>query len=532
MAEIWDAVVLGSGGAGLMAALRAAAAGLRVMVLEAQDVIGGTTAMSGAGLWVPGNHLAQAAGIADSPEEAAAYLAAAAPPGWAETETPRWQAFAGAAPRMLRFLEAQTALRFALSDDSDPYPGLPGGKARGRMVSTLPLAQLRALPLQPPHIPHVFTYQETRALDPWHRPARAVAARLPQLAWRVLRGKRAQGTALVSGLAAALLARGGAIRTGWRAAELLMTDGRVTGVAAMTPEGLREIAARHVVIATGGFERDEARRAAHFAGPLGLIASAPGNLGCGQRMAEAAGAQMARMDQANIAPALPARLRGAALPIGTFHHREPGALLIGRDGRRFVNEYLFNLGEVLAERGPDGQPRHLPAWLVFDEATLRSSPVMRHLLRRHGQGIHVTAESPEALAARISVPPAALAETVARYSAGAETGTDDAFGRHLDPFTGRPDGIRRMAPLRRAPFHALPFNLSFLGTKGGPMTDGGGRVLRPDGRAIPGLYACGLAMANPIGTRAAGSGTTLGPNLTWGFLCGESIAAAEQETQT
>ncbi|WP_108257580.1 Hint domain-containing protein [Mangrovicoccus ximenensis] len=137
--------------------------------------IGGTTAMSGAGLWVPGNHLAVASGLQDSAEEAAAYLAAAAPPGWAETEAPRWHAMAEAAPRMLRFLEEATPLRFALSDDSDPYPDLPGGKSRGRMVSTRPLRKLRAPDLQPPHVPHVFTYQEPRALDPWHRPARRPA---------------------------------------------------------------------------------------------------------------------------------------------------------------------------------------------------------------------------------------------------------------------------------------------------------------------------------------------------------------------
>ncbi|WP_138466125.1 FAD-dependent oxidoreductase [Poseidonocella sp. HB161398] len=524
-------IVLGSGGAGLAAALRARAAGLCVTVLEARPVIGGTTAMSGAGIWVPGNHLAAAAGIADSPEDAAAYLAAAAPPGWAETEAPRWRAMAEAAPRMLRFLGEATALRFALSDDSDPYPELPGGKGRGRMVSTLPLPKLRAPGLQPPHVPHVFTYQETRALDPWHRPAGAVAARLPQLAWRVATGRRAQGTALVSGLAAAFLAQGGEIRTGCRARDLVLGADGIEGVTAETPGGTVTLPARHVVIATGGFERDAPRRAAHFAGPLDLIASAPGNLGDGQRMAEAAGAAMARMDQANIAPALPARLGGQPLPVGTFHHREPGAFLVDRHGRRFVNEYIFNLGEVLAERGADGTARHLPAWLILDQRTLAQSPVFRWFLTRHGRGFRRSAESLGALAAQIGLDPRTLAATAEGFNAAARAGADPEFGRHLDPFTGRADGVRRLAPVAHGPFHALPFNLTFLGTKGGPMTDAGGRVLCPDGRPLRGLFAAGLAMANPVGTRAAGSGTTLGPNLAWGFLCGESIAAHETETE-
>jgi len=69
----------------------------------------------------------------------------------------------------------------------------------------------------------------------------------------------------------------------------------------------------------------------------------------------------------------------------------------------------------------------------------------------------------------------------------------------------------------------MPFNRSILGTKGGARTNEQGQVLRPDGSIISGLYAAGLAMANPIGTRAVGPGTTIGPNLTWGFICGEAL---------
>lgn len=518
-----DVIVVGSGGAGLMAALACAAGGLDVLVVERAGCIGGTTAMSGGGLWVPGNHLARAAGITDSPEAALTYIQAVSPPGWQAEEAPLWQAFVEGAPQMLAFLEGATPLRLMLSDDADPYPGAPGAALRGRMVSPRPFAPRRAgWSLQPPHIPHLLTYPELRRHDPWRQPVATVLRLAPWLLARLLTGRRGQGTALVAGLAAGLAARGGRIRTGLRAVELLR-DGRVTGLVCDSAEGpVRLLARRGVVLASGGFERDETRRAAHFPGPVDLIASAPGNTGDAQRMAEAVGALLARMDQANIAPALPARLGETDLPIATFHHREPGAILIDRHGRRFVNEYLFNLGEVLAEPDPaSGQPRHLPAWIVTDRATLARAPMLRHYLAR-SPGWLREGGTAAALAAVIGVPADALAATLARFNAQAQRGEDTDFGRHLDPLT---PGGRQPARLRPigGPLLALPFNLTFLSTKGGPRTDAAARVLDRQRRPIPGLYCVGVAMANPFGTRAVGTGTTLGPNLTWGWLAARHI---------
>src|SRR5215216_2348107 len=106
--ETADVVVVGSGAAGLAAALTAAVGGARVTVLEKAAVLGGTTAMSGAGIWIPANHHMRAAGLDDSPDEALAYLRATAPPGWQNAEEALWQAFAAHAPPMLALLEAQT----------------------------------------------------------------------------------------------------------------------------------------------------------------------------------------------------------------------------------------------------------------------------------------------------------------------------------------------------------------------------------------------------------------------------------------
>ena len=104
--EAADVVVIGSGSAAACAALKAARSRLSVLMLEKTDRLGGTSAMSGAGVWVPANHLARAEGLGDSPEEALEYLRAASPEGWQAKEDPLWASFVEAAPRMLAFLEA------------------------------------------------------------------------------------------------------------------------------------------------------------------------------------------------------------------------------------------------------------------------------------------------------------------------------------------------------------------------------------------------------------------------------------------
>ena len=111
----------------------------------------------------------------------------------------------------------------------------------------------------------------------------------------------------------------------------------------------------------------------------------------------------------------------------------------------------------------------------------------------------------------------------------AHAGRDEDFGRGSHGWDPGRNGDPRMKPnsclgsIEQGPFHAFPFPVSFLGTKGGPRTDAKARVLRPDGSVIEGLYCAGNAMANPIGSKAVGAGTTLGPCLTWGYIAGQGL---------
>lgn len=527
--EECDVLVIGSGSAGLAAALRSAVAGLNVIILEKSGVLGGTSAMSGAGTWVPANHHAKDAGLVDSPADALTYLRAASPQGWESHEDALWGAFAENAPLMLTFLEQHSPLRFVLTEEPDVMSERPGGKQRGRMVSPRPLRKAilgaYAGKVRRSTLPHLYTYQEVYDGDLYHRPLHATLRIAHRLIWRLLTGSRAQGSALATGLLKGCLDHGCSIRLNSRVTRLL-TDGiAVTGVLALSGGATRTICARHgVVLATGGFEWDPEMLSRYFPGPLDWLGSPRSNTGDGQRMAAEIGAALDNMDQANVYPAMPTAYEGAPHGIPVIFQAEPHAIVVDRTAKRFVSEYDFNIGEALDRRDADGQPVHLPAWVIADRRFLKQAPPVSWYAR-YKPGWLIKAASLEELAARTALSSVVLAATVARYNEFCRTGKDLDFHRgesRWEQFkAGGPDCA--MAPIEQPPFCAMPLNRSILGTKGGARTNAQGQVLRADGTIIAGLYAAGLAMANPIGTRAVGPGTTIGPNLTWGFICGGTI---------
>jgi 3-oxosteroid 1-dehydrogenase len=199
---------MGSGSAALSAALRAATGGLSVTILEKAGVLGGTSAMSGAGTWVPANHHAAAAGIEDSTAQALEYISAASPPGWRHSEDPLWIAFCDNAPKMLKFIEDHTPLRFALTEEPDTMAECPGGKQCGRMLSPGPLRKALvgrcAGKIRSSTLPQLYTYQEVYDGDLYHRPVRATLIFAHRLLWRLLTNNPAQGGRSCHGTASGL----------------------------------------------------------------------------------------------------------------------------------------------------------------------------------------------------------------------------------------------------------------------------------------------------------------------------------------
>ena len=542
-----DVVVLGSGAAGLAAALVAAAGGADVGLYEKAELLGGTTAISGGIVWVPGNHLMDGADGIDTaerdadPAEALQYLRALAGDA---LDVAVADALVSAGPEMLRFVESASPCRFRLlAGYPDYHPDVPGARPGGGRSLEPDLFDLSALGGWAQRLrfwdgtPRPVLLSETSFGGATKPPMASVIAE------RRERGVCGMGEALVGSLLAGCLDAGVAVHTGARARQLVTAGGRVTGVrfgtlAAEGATGEVTVGARRgVILATGGFEWNEALVRAFLRGPMDAPAGVPTNTGDGLEMATDAGAALGNMAQAWWAPM--ARIPGEEAWGAPRHHlvlaerTRPGSIMVNGAGERFCNEAAnYNaLGGAFHQLDP-ATLRHYnaAAWLVCDDRYRRRYPLPG--CRRGAEAppwIH-RGDTLADLAAVIGVPAAALGETVAGFNRNAATGSDPAFGRGAGVYD-RFNGDRTLAGaaatlgvLDAPPFYAVAIRIGALGTSGGPRTDVRGRVSARSGGTIPGLWAAGNVMAAPTASVYAGAGGTLGPAMTFGYLAGRDAA--------
>ena len=376
---VFDVVVVGSGAAGMTAALTAAHHGLSVVVIEKTAQFGGSTARSGGGVWVPGNEVLRRAGVADTPEQAHAYLAHIVD---GCVTAARQQALLEHGPAMLGFVRAHTPVDFAwVPNYADYYPEAPGGLAKGRSIEPVPLnagvlgAELAHL--NPPYLPVpkgvTITQGDYRwlSLGPRHPRAMLAAAKVAgrMARSRLLRQRTLSlGQALAAGLRAGLLAKGVPVWLDTPMTGLHLADGRVAGVQ-VTRDGQPALilASRGVVLAAGGFERNEQMRQRYQRPPIGVdwTTGAAGNTGDAITAGEAAGAALDLMDDAWWGPSVP-------LPSGPFfclaERSLPGCILVNGAGQRFVNEsapYVDAVHAMYEGHRPDNP--HIPSWLITDQ---------------------------------------------------------------------------------------------------------------------------------------------------------------------
>jgi 3-oxosteroid 1-dehydrogenase len=537
-----DVLVVGTGAAGLAAAIAAADAGARTLVVEAGDRWGGTTMRSGGGLWLPANPVMRRAGLPDTREEALAYMEAAIGDAGPASSPERRAAFVDAIPAVVGRLEA-LGMRFATAKDyPDYYPERPGGKV-GRGIEPLPFdakvlgdwfRRSRYRDAVPAPAMNDDFWQLSRA---WSTPSGFVrgARFVLRTAAGAARGKRlfGMGAALSMSLMKVVRGQGTPVELDAPLVDLLVEDGRVVGGVLGGAGGPRTVrASGGVVLGAGGFaHRTDWRQKYH--GIPGWSAAADGDQGTAIEIGARYGAALALMDDAWWGAGVDAGGHGMNGFI-LSERSMPFGIVVDGTGRRYVNEstsYVDFGHAMLARQQENG--RAVPSWLVHDARFRRrylNNVALSGAKRLKAEGAWVFADTLEGLADRMGVDRRTFRATVERFNGLARTGVDHDFHRgdslydryYGDPLV-RPNP--NLGPIERGPFSALRIVPGDLGTKGGLLTDAHARVLREDGSVLEGLYAAGNTSASVMGRTYPGPGSTIGPAVVFGWLGAKHAAA-------
>ncbi len=555
-----DVLVIGSGGGGMTAALAAHAAGLDTLVIEKGSQFGGSTALSGGGIWVPGAPSQKRAGYAPDPDGVREYLRQITD-GLVSDE--RISAYVTYAPEMMEFLEKTSSwCEFVWKPGyADYYPELPGGSELGSTINVPPIDLrtlgdeeanlLKPLALAPKGI--WLGPKDLRLFYQVRQNWRGKAV-LVKLLWRKFRahvfGDRiaAIGQSLAARLRLAMKEQDIPLWLDAPMTELITdVDGVVVGAVVERGGEQQRIGARRgVVLATGGFEHDMTWRREHlpelehdwsFGNPLAT--------GDGIRAGEKVGASTEMLDEAWWFPAM--CWPDGRLQFMLNERMMPSQFVVNGAGKRFINEaapYMDFAHAMIA--GQRSGVSHIPCWLITDTRSFHRYVVGGHLPIPKVPGAPVptgrtvpqawldsgvvrSAPTLDGLAVRIGVPPAELRRTAERFNELARKGHDDDFNRgdsvydnyYGDPTLPNPN----LYPLTTPPYLAFQIVLGDLGTSGGLRTDEHARVLRSDDTVIDGLYAVGNTSAAVMGRSYAGAGATIGPAMTFGYIAARHLAS-------
>jgi 3-oxosteroid 1-dehydrogenase len=456
---------------------------------------------------------------------------------------------------MMAFLQDQ-GIPFRRQDGwSDYYTDAPGASARGRSIEADPydLHELgpwagKVRPGMTAALGVVTTTLELVPLSYYNRSVGGLMTGSRVLTRTInakLRGKAlvASGTCFVGRLLEQAITRGVDIWTEAPFQDLVEEDGRIAGIVVKRNGRDHRVAARcAVLLAAGGFARNSEMRARHLgeqARPAEWSSANPGDTGEVLEIATAHGAATDLLDAVIWNPSMfmPDGTRAAypatqSSALGRARYR-PGTIIVDAGGRRFANETVsyMELGQRMFAN--DRESKSLPSWLIFDDTFRRRyifGWVPGYLPKQWIiDGFVKRADSIEELAKECGIDPVGLAATIARFNEFARTGVDEDFHRgeraydkfHGDPRVG-PNNC--LAPIDRGPFYAVAMYPGDVGTFGGVLTDERARVLRPDGQAIPGLYATGNVTASVMGRHYLGAGASIGASCTFGFVAANDMA--------
>ncbi|WP_083208645.1 FAD-binding protein [Mycobacterium malmoense] len=558
--HVVDVLVVGSGGGGMTAALTARAAGLDALVVEKSAFFGGSTALSGGGIWVPGAPAQRREGYAPSPEDVVEYLRQITDGLVSEA---RIRQYVESAPKMLEFLERLSGwCEFVWKPGyADYYPELPGGSELGSTINVPPIDLRKLGPdehrlLQPLALAPRGIWLGPKELRTFYRIRQSWAGKgvLLKLIARMVRarvfGERmaAIGQSLAARLRLAMTECGVPLWLDSPMTGLLTdADGSVTGVSVERDGTTQRVGARlGVVLASGGFDHDLAWRKELL--PVvdqDWSFGNPAAMGDGIRAAQKLGAATDLLDEAWWFPAI--QWPDGRMQFMLNERMMPAQFIVNGDGKRFINEAApyMDFGHAMIE-GQKSGVAHIPCWLLTDHRSWTRYVVGGHLpipkipgapvptgrkvpAAWLESGVVKAAATWEEMATRIGVPAANLVETARRFNELARAGHDDDFNRgdsvydnyYGDPTLPNPN----LYPLGDPPYYAFRVVLGDLGTSGGLRTDEYARVLRADDTVVPGLYAVGNTSAPVMGRSYAGAGATIGPAMTFGFVAANHIAA-------
>ena len=557
-----DVLVVGSGNGGLTAALCCHDMGLEdVLVIEKSNLYGGTSSISGGGVWVPCNRYARAAGAEDSFEKAKTYLKNTIPAD--QVPEHMIDTYLVNAPKMVDFLHERTRVRYVtLEHYPDYYTNLDGAMPGHRSMEPVPVnadalgvhsnTLRRTHPMM--HLGGLIGFTQVEAamlmaqLPGWRKLAsKLVLKYLLDIPWRLFGDRYARrlatGCAGVARLRLSMLDRDLPLWLRTPMQSLVADEsGKVVGVEVLR-NGLpfRIEARKGVVLAAGGFEHNQAMRETYLPKPTDHRWSAGTRDNTGDAIKEGLrlGAKMHMLDSAWWCNTI--SVPGESIPrLSIMEKSYPGSIVVNPAGERFSNEsqnYMAYQLETFEKHSEDNPC--VPSWQVFDarfRAAYFVGPLYNSKFRPdwllprawEDEGFIAVAGSIRELAEKIDVDPEGLERTVAKMNDYAKTGKDLDLHRGdslYDRYYGDPrvEPNPCLAPISEPPFYAMKVDPGDFGTQGGMVVTEHAQVTREDGSVIPGLYAIGNCSA-PVLPSYPGPGSTLGPAMTFAYQAAKHLS--------
>ncbi len=573
--ESCDVLVVGTGAAGLTAAVTAAKAGKKVILLEKDAVYGGTTAFSGGMIWIPGNRYSvemnKKAGTEDSLTIARDYIYDEAGEAMDANNV---EAYLRHGKEMVDYLERETEVKFYPMD----YPDYVSENPRSRTMRSLCTVNYETRKMGP----HLKTLRNqlpqtlflglaigsSVEMKEFMRAGRSVKSLLFVLKKLIAHARdmivygrseqMVRGRALVGRLARSAFDLGVQMWLSSPVKDLIKQEGSglVIGALVSTPQGeVRVNASGGVILCCGGFTRDGVRRAAAYpgvavgrAGAEQISVVPETNTGDGVNLAERAGGKFEK-NVSQVAPWMPvSKMPGVSGTDGVWPHlvdrMKPGFISVARNGKRFADEsssyhdFIPGLIKASTELGE----KEAAGWIVADARAVhrwgmgfaRPWPVPKGKYVKNGYLMR--ADTLAELAQKAGMDAAGLEATVKQFNEYALKGVDPDFNRGnrtYDQYQGDPEVKPNscLAPLVKAPFYAVRIYAAEIGTYAGIKTNANAQVVDADNQPIPGLYAAGNDQTSVFAGAYPGAGSTLGPAMTFGWIAGRHASGGHLQVR-